>query len=255
MQDAMPYLKHIPGFMYWRVLDSWWTILLSWATHLVPLMALAVARRQRSRPPLFYLALTGFIIYYGTYLANLLLFNDPVLTIENSLLIWRPMLVGASLSLISLFIPALERTSRLNGWGGVPYVAGVFLLWGFTWTAILTPWWIGTTRPDPRVVEQFAVNIDTLTEKRGPIAMLWYEGWNVPILNYYHLKNDLPEVPVYFPHHENLWSMSDFSPANAAKNVLGIRDTFTNAIIVIIPEFMDDYEASQPYPLYRFRQD
>jgi len=38
---AMPQLKNIPGYMMWHRRDSWWTMALSWTSHLVPLVALS----------------------------------------------------------------------------------------------------------------------------------------------------------------------------------------------------------------------
>jgi len=61
---------------------------LSWTSHLVPLVALVAA--WRGSRPYWLLAVTGAFIYYATYLINLILWNDPAITINNALLLWRP---------------------------------------------------------------------------------------------------------------------------------------------------------------------
>jgi hypothetical protein len=59
------------------------------------------------------------------------------------------------------------------------------------WTHIYTPWDLTHQWPSPRTVERFAVNLGQLADN-GPVVVLWYRGWNEPILNYYRIENDLP---------------------------------------------------------------
>ena len=60
-------------------------------------------------------------------------------------------------------------------------VAALALGWGLMWTDIYTPWELKDRLPSPRAVERFAVNLDHLTGG-GETAILWYRGWNEPIL-------------------------------------------------------------------------
>lgn len=255
LKDALPYLKNIPGFMYWRHENSPWTMWLSWVSDAVPATAIVVCRiRQRAGEtrPLTYLAITGAVIYYGTFLANLALWNDPNISIFNALYIWRPMLIGLSLSVISLFIPCFcGGLRRIAEWRFVPYFCAAFLAWGVLWTAILTP---QRQTPAPHTVEGFALTLDQMLGKNGKVAILWFENYNSPILNYYLLKDDLPPLNEYTgPYYGNFWSQTDYSPANGAMIAKGVEDAFRKATLVIIPEYMDLYRDIQPYALYKFR--
>ncbi len=259
LHDAMPYLKNIPGFMYWRSEDSWLTMGLSWVSHFVPILALGVAWRSHALAPqrrdaCRQLAIAGALIYFGTYLTNLVLWNDPVISLENGLFIWEPMLIGLSLSVIVLFLRVTERIKwdlRMLLPAGA-----VMLTWGVVWTAYRTPsdWAVG--RPSPRVVERFAVGIDQMLEDSGQLSVLWYENWNPVILQYYRAQDDLPEPPLYIDQYwGNIWSLTDYSPENRAIVLEEITQNFLKAGMVIVPEYLDDYPLNGPYAFYHFKHD
>lgn len=260
LHDAMPYLKNIPGFMYWRSEDSWLTIGLSWVSHLVPIFALGVAWRGRSLAPerreaCRQLAIAGALIYFGTYLINLVLWNDPLISINNALPVWEPMLIGLSLSIIVLFLRVtdplrIKRDLRML----VP--AGVLILaWGVVWTVHRTPWEWAVDRPSPRTVERFALGVEPMLEGTGPLGMLWYGSWNPVILEYYRAQDDFPEMPLYLGNHwGSIWS-ADHSPENGVLVLGEIKQQFLNTGMIIVPEYLDYYQPAQPYALYHFKKD
>ena len=203
LAGARQFILNVPGFMYWRAEDSFVCVALTFASHLFALAMLIVAcwrRRPLSGPAHFrlrHLVIGGAVIYFGTYLADMAFFaNDqPGFSIYQSLLVWRPMLIGLSLMLVAATAAILGRFCKVPLLL-TPLPLGVLALgWGVMWTHIFTPWDATHQWPSPRTVERFAVNLDRLAD-RGPVAVLWYRGWNEPILNYYRLKNDLP--PAYF---------------------------------------------------------
>jgi len=261
LHDAMPYLKNIPGFMYWESENSRLTSGLSWASHVVPVLALAAAWFSNvidveRRPACRQLAIAAAIIYFGTYLANLVLWNDPLFTLRADLLIWRPMLIGLSLSLIVLFLwltdpLRMEHDTRILLPAGV-----VCLAWGLVWTAEYTPWNWAIGRPAPRTVERFALTVDEMLAGDRTLGMLWYGGWNFAILQYYELQNDFPEMTLYMDEYwTNIWSQGDYSPANGVAVVEGVKQTFMNADIVVIPEYLNDYQPRPPYGVSHFKDD
>ena len=261
LRDALPYIKNIPGFMFWRSENSWLTMGLSWASHLVPLFALGVAWRSRAIAPerrgaCRQLALAGALIYFGTYAADLALWTDPLINIYNALLIWRPMLIGLSLSVIVLYIEQTDPLRMRPDLRLLPQAGVAFLLWGAIWNAHNTPWEWGVGRPGPRTVERFALDIEPMLDRKGTLGMLWYRSWSAPILQYYRAKNDYPDLPVYRGKNwTDIWSQADYSAANRVRVLEEVKENFTNASLIVIGEYLDEYSPEQPYALYHFRQD
>lgn len=259
--DAVLWLKNIPGFMYWRSQDSWLTIGLSWVSHAVPLLAILAAWRGNRiaadrRWACCQLAAAGALIYFVMYFANLAIWTDPLFSLTNSLYIWRPMLIGMSLSAIVLFLHftdplRIERDLRL-----VPLAGVTILLWGVVWNAVYTPWYLGYRRPQPGVVERFALAADQYFNDKEPLSFLWYGNWNAPIVQYYRLKDDYPELPLFVDaHYFSIWSSADYSPENRAIALNEVKATFLHAGMVIIAEYLDDYAAGPPYAFYHFKED
>lgn len=267
LRYALPILKNIPGYMMWKHQDSIATSALSWGSHVIPIAALVAVSRGFFLPPdearlqiYRHLAVTGAFIYYVTYVVNLILWNGPVVTIDNALLLWRPMLVGLSLCLFVLFLAATDPFPRAESSWLVAPILGVALTWGVFWTSEMTPSDLGIGRPKPRVVEGFANGLDDLLHGKGELAVLWYNNWNAPLLAYYRLKDDGGEGPLYVgPHFQDLWSMAPVLQEDRDTSVqgiiAGIKEVFTQAGAVIIPEFTDDYGTNEPYALYRFCDD
>jgi hypothetical protein len=261
LHDALPYLKNIPGFMYWRAEDSWVTEWLSWTSHLVPIFtlfttwrdtAIASGRREAYRQ----FAIAGALIYFGTFAADLALWTDPQMTLFNALLIWRPMLIGLSLSVTVLFLRLTDaaQTSR-ESWLPLP-VGAAFLVWGALWSAHNTPWSWGVGRPSPAVVERFALAIDPMLEGSGPLSMLWYGSWNPAILQYYRAKDDYPPLTFYRGQYaDKIWDQSDYSEENRAHTLEEIKANFRKAGLIIIPEYLSDYSSVDPYAFYHFKKD
>ncbi len=260
LHDALPYLKNIPGFMYWRSEDAWLTICLSWASHLVPLVALAVAWRSRglgSERMIAYrqLAITGAFIYFGTYAADLVLWTDPLMNIYNALLVWRPMLLGLSLSAIVLLLSATDRLRKERDLRILLPAGAAMLIWGIVWGAYYTPWDWAVGRPNPQTVERFALGIDSMLDGAGPLSMLWYGNWNFRILEYYRVKDNFPKLPLYTGQYfYDIWSQSDYSLENRERVLEEIKQSFLKAGMVVIAEFSDYYTVAQPYAFYHFKQ-
>jgi hypothetical protein len=238
LSHALPFLKNIPGFMMWRRHDATATLALSWSSHFAPLIALIVSRRRL-------VAVTGAVIYYVTFLANLALWRDPTFTLDITLYLWRPMLIGLSLSLISVLPPRLPVRIA-------PVLVGA-LVWGMFWTWQLTPSWLAIDRPKPADVQRFAANIETLLPPGGRIEFLWYNNWNAPLLIYYRVKDGMSEPPLAFD--PVLWAWYDGDAGQKERVIASVKEVFNTAAAIVIPEFVDDYKGPNTYALYRFRDD
>jgi hypothetical protein len=262
LQDAMPYIKYMPGIMMTRLENSSWTVALSWTSHVLVIVTAwlawrrggigAVDRQHAYRQ----FAVAGALIYFGTYIADLAMFTDPLFTVVNLALVWRPMLIGLSLCLVVLIIGGLDRFRfERDQWLVLP-LGALMLVWGVAWNRAQTPfeWEIGT--PSPRVVERFATGVDSLLDRGGKVGILWYRNYNFPILRYYRLKNDLGDAPAYMGKYwDYLWSPSDYSEENRLRIRAEIKDHFENANLVIVPEYVDDYAPPYNFAFYHFRDD
>ena len=261
-EKAAPFILNVPGFMYWRVENSPACVVLTLVSHLFVLSMLAITWGPRglfSKPSYFafrHLVTGGAVIYFGTYLVDMVLFaNDQSgFSIYQALLVWRPMLIGLSLILVAI---AAEFFAHHGG--KLDYLtsilAALMLGWGLMWTYIYTPWELKDRLPSPRAVERFAFNLDQLTGG-GETAILWYRGWNEPILNYYRIENDLP--PANFPswqHRDAIWSMSDYSDEKRTRVLEQVKFIFSHAALIVIPEFLDEYSANEYYAFYKFKDD
>ena len=82
LTDMMPFILNIPGFMYWRQANSFACLALTCATHIFVLSICAAVWRPKSRfrnPSYFalrHLITGGAVIYFGTYLVDMILFAN-----------------------------------------------------------------------------------------------------------------------------------------------------------------------------------
>jgi hypothetical protein len=261
LENARVWLLNIPGFMFWRDEGSNTTITLTILSHLLVLLttyrALFKLKNLSNTNRIFLklLATTGVFIYIVTYAINIFFFTDPMATIYNVLLIYRPMLNALALFFIfwlmiffSHYKPAFPR-----------YMVTIVLvgMWSFAiyFTESQTLWAQGKDRPPPKEVENFSTDMDNFLEG-GSLSLLWYGYYNYQIINYYRLKNDLDAVTIqkgkFF---DGLWAGLDFSEDSRIRARKEIRDQFEKAKVIIIPKYLDLYYQHQPYPLYKFREE
>jgi len=258
LHDALQYLKNIPGFMFWRNEDSFLTISLSFFWHLVVILITVFffLRRTRSASDLDValrrIAYTGAFIYFGTYFINIALFTDPLITIYNALLIYRPMLIGLNVSLFAI-LGHWMLVKRVNIGQGVMLATTLGVLaFALLFTHLQTPRQLKVGRPSPQEVERFALNLDELTGGK-PYSMIWYNNYSPRILSYYRIKNGLKDIPDY--NHKNwnsFWDPSDHSQENRLRIREDIPYHFKEASVIIIPEYSDLYYKHQPYAVYQF---
>jgi hypothetical protein len=187
------------------------------------------------------LSVSGCFIYFAQLISNIIFFTDPLFSLENVLLIYRPMTLGMSLSFLSvLFLLHYQTRVMLSEVVVVPTIL-VLLVWAITFTLIQTPWDRGKHLATPSQVERFSVSIDDRIGV-GAVSFLWYGHYNPRILQYYRSKNKLkPILFARFGHADEIWSPSDHSAENQEKTINEIRKHIQNASLIIVPEFLDMY--------------
>lgn len=261
-RDARVWLLNIPGYLFWRYTNSPVTIFVSMVLHVFMTVSLWFTfSKERwgkvgvTSPILRVFSAAGVLIYSVTYVTNIVLFTDPLFTLENVLLIYQPMLCGIALVfavVLLLYVPRSVSKLRVNL---VLLVVAGMLIFAVAFTSMQTPMNWGLDRPTPREVERFALEIDGLLAGE-PLSILWYGFYNPRILTFYRVKSDLPDLRYYMGrYYNNLWSAVDYSNENREHIRQEVREHFLKSGLIIIPEYWDLYTENQPYALYKFRAD
>ena len=58
-----------------------------------------------------------------------------------------------------------------------------------------------------------------------------------------------------WPHRDAMWSMSDYSEEKRARVLEQVKFAFSQASLIVIPEFLDEYRANEYYAFYKFKND
>ena len=259
LADATPYLRNVPGFFFIHEINATSTLWLTWGFHVFMLAALAYAFWKRSvvsehvRAARI-MSAAGAFIYFCTYLINIAIFTDPFLSLVNSLLIYAPMRIGMTFSIIAcIMLLVTEKGIRIPN-VVIPIAAVAILVYGnflnYHRTLPFDP-----KRPTPQQVERFALSIDD-TLGKGAVAILYFRHYNARILQYYRRKNDFTDLRQYLStHNDDLWAQVGFTEERREKVLKELRNTFREADLIILPEFLDSYNLNYPFALYQFRDE
>lgn len=246
IHDAMPYLKNIPGFFFWRDENSLLTILISISFHFLSILSLVVGfssrRKSKLLNNLYIICITGAFIYFSTYFINIILFTDPHMNIYNCLLIYAPMRIGIAISLFTLFATFMvSKNISIRPWVIIP-ASVLFILYG----VILTKHNIPTRphgAPTATKVEAVSKNIEDILEGRT-LSMLWYQYYNPRIFSYYRIKNNLPDIKYYRnKYHDEIWLQYDYSESKRLKVREEIKKHFEEASFIVLPEYVNYYDS------------
>ncbi len=260
-ERARVWVWNIPGFMFWRDEYSTATVTLTVLSHLmVPFSLLVVffataKKNEKLRRSLRLLVVTGAFIYVVTYAINIIFFIDSIESLYNVLLIYRPMLCGMSLMFAALLFLLCRRFNLDIGYGMIVPVLVMMWAYAMFFTYLQTPLEMARDRPSPKEVERFSLGLNSILDG-GELGFLWYSYYNPQIINYYRLKNNVPDIKIYRGQYYNgMWAGLDFSDENRVRTRHEIREQFDKASVIIIPEYIESYYQHQPYPLYRFRDE
>ena len=258
LSDASKWIANIPGFLFWRNESAPSTIIITVLCHVFMVASLIAAFMPRTHRVekiniIRLLSISGAFIYFVQLLVNIIFFTDPLFSLLNVLLIYRPMTLGMTLSLMSVLFLLYEYKKIVISERAIVPSLLVLLIWGIAFTYIQTPWNRGHNLDSPKKVERFAEGIDDQIGE-GAISILWYGHYNPSILRYYRTKNKLePLMFARFGHADQMWSASDHSNQNRSKTIKEIRKHIQNASLLIVPEFLDMYQG--PYAFYKFSED
>jgi hypothetical protein len=260
---AIPYLLNIPGYMFISVKNYPVTILLSYLIHVFSILTLlwffySFKNKKPFDLKFLMINILGHYIYWGTFLINLYLWIDPLITLENALLIWRPMLIGLTLIFTSFFASLIKSSNRLENNSKskliIPVIFPVFFVYVIAVNMYRTPDNLRITSPSPNLVQRVAEFMD-IESAEAPVSVLWLQptGYSPTILNYYSRKY---QGVNYFINrgefYNNLWTASDYSPKNSQKILEELKWQFQDSGVILLPEKLNMYKKSGgPYAFYR----
>lgn len=254
------YLKDLPGGFY-RYREPYWPFTIG--SHLLVLLSLCGVTFVRNKNLtsdkkdfLKIISVTGGIIFYGILFFNLVFFNDPNFAASHNFALMLAGLVFCGFSLSASFVGSFKFKSRfrVNEIVILVLICFCFMFYGRYFIKKHTPLDFDLSAANPREVEAFACGIDKFLAGRS-LAVLWYEMYNGPIINYYRIKNNLPMISFYTNEfYTDLW-LPPYSPNNREKILNGIKKTLSEADFIIIPEFSDSYYKYEPYPFYHCSDD
>lgn len=261
LQDSIHWIINVPGFYFWRSINTITIFLFSILSHVVCLVSVIVSFiynkhvGENARISIQLISFSGFMIYFSTYIINIYLFSDPIFTEMNSILIYAPMLLGLTLCLFSIVGSFLyEKNIDINRTKLAVLIAFI-AFYSIIMTKIQTPKPYDSFLPTPQEVEAFSINLERLLKGGKSLSMLWYGHYNPPILDYYRLENNLPKYKKYrYKYADDIWSPTDFSDKNRQHIKEEIINHLQYADYLIIPEYTDFY-SSGPYAFYRFNND
>ncbi|MDA8705713.1 hypothetical protein N9M22_06635, partial [Litoricolaceae bacterium] len=259
--DAEKWIFNIPGFLFWRQESSLPTIMITVTCHLIfgwltIFPFLSGSKSFEKVKLLRMLSLTGGFIYFGQLAINVIFFTDPLFSLQNVLLIYRPMLLGMAVLLISAIIH-FSSAYKLNlPMAAIPLVLICLTTFAMFFTWIQTPWKRGSELISPVELEQWALSVQEIVGE-GAVNILYYSHINPRIINYYRAKNGLgPANMVYNPPgYDRMWSASDYSDENKKSTRDTIRFIIKNSSMLLLPERPDMYGNSGPYAFYKFHAD
>jgi hypothetical protein len=195
------------------------------------------------------ISITGAVIFYGILLFNLIFLSKSQFNVMHIHVLLNAGLVFCCFSLFSVIITTLKNKLDYKKCLRPSIIAIMVLFYGGTLTAIQTPKEPLPFAATPHEVEAFAINLHKFLENRS-MAILWYETYNLAIINYYRIKNDLPSIQFYTNQYwRDLW-LPPYREDNKENIMKGIKEALNNADFVLIPEFSDSYFLHAPYPFY-----
>ena len=248
--DAKKWFFNIPGYLFWQKENSFLAIFFTLVSHAfnIYLSVIVLLYKKFSKEKI--LIITGVFIYFATYFINLILFTDPLFSLQNCILQYQPMLIGLSCSILGVIIYWCREKHEVLDSSIFNYINlnllfiifSLFLVYFFT--KVQMPHELVNGRPEPRKVENFSLNIDDYLSNNGKVGFLWYGFYNSRIVNYYRVMNGAGKInnnyyqdPIYMgKYFNNLWTSSDYSEENRRKVRIEIENHFENAQIIIVPE-------------------
>jgi hypothetical protein len=256
-RPILPVLRDVPGWFFsYKGNCLYITIML----HLLVILGLFTAFlnnkhiESSKKHMLTCLSITGAVIFYGTYVFNIVLFHDQQLIFFFT---YCPMLVGLALStfsLLALLFLVIKDRVNFNQNIGIIVSMVLILVYAKFLTVKQTSLASDKSAASPREVEMFAKSLDKVLDGRS-LAFLWYEMYNWPIINYYRIMNDLPPINCYTNEYWKYLWVPPYVSDNDTNIRMGIKKAFEEADFIIIPESTEYYFENEPYPLYKQKGD
>jgi hypothetical protein len=250
--DGLPHIKNNPGMFFWLYEDQF-TTLATILCHVFLIFSIWYVFKHRSssrklKEATWLLTLSGSFIYFFTLFFNVIFLSDPFLG-TNCLSIYAPMRIGLVLCAFSLFLVLWDRKKLNLNYAAVFGLAGALIMYGVLLCTRQT-FRFEEKRPLPQAAERVAVDFEKLVGN-GTVSFLWYRYYSFPLLQYYRVKNGLPQLTMYTPpFFSDLWAPVNWGPERRAKVREALNHIFKEANFIVLPESLSLYGSWGPYAFF-----
>ena len=242
---------NFPGALFTRHEDHLSNMLSSSIMHLtVAISLISTARKWRQKSSRFNrilltCSLTGALMYFGNLTLMILIlapsFGSGQEFIYHPFLMMPSGLAFSLLAPLSYLVQSKIARKTFSKPMAVPLLSIFILLYGFYFSKILTPIKISPDVAKPNDVSNFAVNLEKVIGDKN-LTILWYgQAYNRFILDYYRIKNGLPEGN-YYASREEISLLTTSYTSECAENIplenfrKFLRKLMLKSDYIIIPE-------------------
>lgn len=249
---ALSNFNNLPGMFFYYQLDVIPTAIISLVVNIFLLYCIYYVIKKRQLLPyqgklLTLTAGAGAFIYFFTYAIMVGYFcrmQGADLALTAYVVNLSPMLVGMMLILISYAVTVCSLYQvRIKSY--IVLGAVIVLL---SYTHVLSKARVPVadlTVPNPTEVKLVAAKISDIADGK-PINFLWYETYNLPILNYYNEEENSPTLNIYgSDDNRRLTAWVDYlhPDQDTIDDVKGfLTNSLTNAAVTVVPANIASYK-------------
>jgi hypothetical protein len=254
---------NFPGVIFTRYPDHISSIASSMIMHLIVAISLMSALRKwkgkssRKNRLLLSSSLVGAVLYFGNMLMMMLILAPSLGSGEE--FIYHPFLMMPAGLVFSMLTPLTALVSvKIVKKGiakplAIPVISISILLYGFYFSKTLTPIDASPDVAKPNDVSNFAVNLEKIIGDNN-LTILWYgQAYNRFILDYYRIKNGIPEGN-YYASREEISLLTTSYTSECAENIpiedfrKLLRKLMLKSDYIIIPEEIRNFQFMMGQP-------
>ncbi len=251
IKKTLIYITNIPGiFFFYPKPDqinlmnnySYIVIIFTILSHILVLLSFFKIIFLKTNKYLKLICVNGFFVFYITLIVNILMWQHEHITIYNAQLIFAPMRIGFLMAVLPFLFLLFGKKEFHHNASKVLLIV-FFALYTFALSNYYKDW-TKPKSPSPIKISEVAEYIYKNIDDKG-YTILIYGFYNPNIFNYYRLRNDQPELKLFYPKHYNdIWIQ--LQNEEVIKNTRkGLNEIFTGSDLIIIPDKSTFYKNSK----------
>lgn len=255
IDKMLHYFLNIPGvfFFYPKPSDinlqseiSYLVTLISMAINLTVIILSIFIFKKDSLGLFKASTITGLSIYFITFIVNILMWQHEHINLYNAQLIFSPMRIGIFIIFINFFAVVLNEVK-------LKYLIIVPLLLSANAYANSESFknWKTNYGIKPYKIERVADFIyENISETNNGYNILWYGDYNPNIFNFYRLRNNQPDLKLFYPkNYDDIWSQAE-SDELLIKTELGLTQIFEGSDLIVLPSSSEYFFEGNRYSFY-----